>query len=350
MKKFYKPLIYILIIAIALSLIILAIIKINKDSSNNDKYEEKSLVSKYVDDVPIPEGFKVSEVQGENLKADGLVIKDEHENEFVWIPVKDLNPDGTTDGKSYDKQFGRRTFGRMEKLGGIEEKANRYTEVLPKELVDSVEKYGGFYIARYEASYEDGNVAVKKGTEVYPMVRVSKPKENGQIWNYISQRDAVQACKDMYSSNEAVVSHLPYGAEWDSMLEWIIESGMEASLIAQDSNSWGNYNDTEYKYAGDLLKEVDVARLLNSGEITEPEDRNQKNNIYDIAGNLSEWTQEKYTLDKVRTTIKTEDDLYALRGGHYASESVRNPAAHRQRERKENKDYVMGFRPALYIK
>ena len=44
--------------------------------------------------VTIPAGFAVSQVEGENMIADGLVIIDQNGNEFVWVPV---NYDRETD-------------------------------------------------------------------------------------------------------------------------------------------------------------------------------------------------------------------------------------------------------------
>lgn len=61
------------------------------------------------------------------------------------------------------------------------------------------------------------------------------------------------------------------------------------------------------------------------------------NNIYDMAGNLSEWTDEKY------------NDKYIVRGGFYHDNGEEKNICNRQPE--DNKSYVnVGFRVVLYIK
>ena len=58
-----------------------------------------------------------------------MVIIDDNLNEFVWVPVKDLEPDGTRDGTFTDnQQFGRRTFGSSDSLGGKDPVAGKCTE------------------------------------------------------------------------------------------------------------------------------------------------------------------------------------------------------------------------------
>ena len=52
----------------------------------NTEYEDKN-----GEKVTIPAGFAVSQVEGENTVEDGLVIIDTRGNEFVWIPVNDIN-------------------------------------------------------------------------------------------------------------------------------------------------------------------------------------------------------------------------------------------------------------------
>ena len=101
------------------------------------------------------------------------------------------------------------------------------------------------------------------------------------LWNYISQTDALSNAKNMYTSSE-FTSSLLTGAAWDRTLSWLEETG-EVTLeeIIVDSKSWGNYNDDSFS---------GTTSLINTGSMTQTE----ANNIYDIAGNLSEWTTEAY--------------------------------------------------------
>ena len=137
-----------------------------------------------------------------------------------------------------------------------------------------VDKSGGFYIGRYEASYYDGKVASKKSTST--RTSSSTPLANGMLWNYVSQIDALEKSKEMYTG----ISTLLTGAAWDRTLGWLEDTGVVTSLeIVGDSKTWGNYRDDEFS---------NTTGLINTGEYGETE----RNNIYDLAGNLCEWTTE----------------------------------------------------------
>jgi len=292
-----------------------------------------------VDGVPIPKGFQPSGIPGENTKAEGLVIIDEvNGNEFVWVPVKDLEQDGTMDGTNYNQQFGRRVFGRTISLGGTAQIANRFTENIEEndsDLIQSVEKYGGFYIARYEASYEDGKVVSKPSTTA---TEDSWTPTNGRLWNYISQLDAITICNAMYGDEAEVKAHLPYGAEWDSILQWFKQTEFSNSNtpIGEDSTTWGNYYNASFTYGEGLTKALNTETLINTGST----EYTKVNNIYDMAGNLMEWTQEKRGTETSR----------ASRGGDCASKGSSAPAGYRYYRSEPDGIYRIGFRPSLYIK
>ena len=140
---------------------------------------------------------------------------------------------------------------------------------------ESVKENGGFYIGRYEASYENGKVASKKST-LTNRAGPADELENGMLWNYVSQDDALRETKNMYSG----ISTLLTGAAWDRTLGWLKETGAVSSFkIVGDSSTWGNYSN-------DSFTNNNPASLINTGEKKET----NKNNIYDLAGNLCEWT------------------------------------------------------------
>ena len=289
-----------------------------------------------VDGVPIPKGFKVSSRAGENTKAGGLVIIDEENgNEFVWIPVRELEPDGTIDGIKYDEQFGRRTFGRIDSLGGTERVADKYTEDIDQKVITSVERYGGFYIARYQASYDNGKVSSKPSTTVTDF---GWENINGRLWNWITQSSARVVCGSTYGEEAAVIGHLPYGAEWDSVLQWFkqTEFSDNDAPIGLNSVSWGNYRNALFTYGEGLTKPSGASTLINTGST----EYTKVNNIYDMTGNLMEWTQEKYSTGL----------FSAARGGHYNTEGDYSAAAYRGVGSGTDNSNGIGFRLALYIK
>ena len=141
------------------------------------------------------------------------------------------------------------------------------TNELQSSKFADVNENGGFYIGRYEASEEDGNVAVKG---------------DATPWNNIDYTTALDKAKNMYSSfsGKNFESSLLTGAAWDRTLGWLEETGEVSSFeIVGDSKTWGNYSDDTFS---------NNTGLANTGEYSQTE----KNNIYDLAGNLEEWTSE----------------------------------------------------------
>ena len=70
-------------------------------------------------------------------------------------------------------------------------------------------------------------------------------------------------------------STLCYGVQWDAVLRWI-NKDYSINYILRDSTEKGNYDAN-----GNLIK---------SGN----DENYQIKNIYDLAGNVSEWTMENY--------------------------------------------------------
>jgi len=103
------------------------------------------------------------------------------------------------------------------------------------------------------------------------------------LWNSIGQDEAMAACANMYKSSAVVDSHLMYDTEYDRALQWLIDTGNKTmDDIVTDSTDWGNYDNSDFP--GAL---VGYSGLINTGST----EYTKANNIYDLAGNLFEWTQ-----------------------------------------------------------
>ena len=253
---------------------------------------------------PIPEGYK--HVCGE--WNNGFVIERCSDgSQFVWIPVGSLGSNGTLDGEDFSEKFGRRNY-MNDEFSDDEFREALNCELL--EQLESVKKYGGFYISRYNISKNSaGKPQSVKG--VMPWVNI----------NFNDAKKIASTIED----NEAVKSHLTFGAEYDSVLEWFIKTKVKTlAEIAKNSTKWGNHWNTKN----------------SPREVVETGSREKwcANNIYDFAGNVDEWTQEKY-----------EIWFRVIRGGSYNKQGNFPVATRGFFDTFDGWDYT-GFRVALYIK
>ena len=287
----------------------------------------------------------------------GLVIKDEQNNEWVWIPVdketlatmyeessdektlcgttgetavktkiysksitigtdsnkttKSRTTPGTStsgsfrepdlvvgsDGSTYDaNDTDYKTI--LGETGTKEQLAQLFVDEY-KAMIESVSKYGGFYIGRYELS-EAG---------------VQKDKATLTSTNWYN---LYNACRNSeLQASDKVKTQMIWGCQWDVTMNWLISSGAKTSNeVNKDSSSWGNYSNTSVK-ADDGTTEIKASGTrakLHTGKTA----FTMANNIYDLAGNCREWTQEAYrTYDR------------ASRGGDYSDDGSISPASDR---------------------
>ena len=203
--------------------------------------------------------------------------------------------------------------------------------------IKSIEKYGGFYIGRYETGGLSGTAVVRKmETDI-----------NNQTWYTMYEKT-----KELSGTNDNVITSMIWGSLWDETLQWLYESGAKISdgtaltyeLVGLYSHTWGNYSDsnafdyiladattpdetgTKAKYRSTLLP-------TGSAEYT------KVNNIYDLAGNVEDWTLEAYS-----TNSRT------IRGGSYDYDGAVYPAAYRNGVSPDFSNAVFGSRSALFIK
>ena len=289
----------------------------------------------------IPKGFAiVADENGEKSIAKGLIITDEVDsegksigNEYVWVPVEDETLDRTE-------------WSNNEPTGTINE---NYIETLPDDLVNSVKTYKGFYIGRYEAGSEEPRTGAGKDNLTDVLT-----KKGLYPYNYVNYDNAVNQTAEMYTDKTkyGVTAILPYGAMWDETLRFVKDDAHNVT----DSTNWGNYYGTTFKFIGKYCrtpsakeptytegtnkdKPETISWLLTTGA----SERNKAKNIYDLAGNIEEWTQESsYTRYRV------------CRGGSYENRgndgNFSRPASYRIGGTPSVASGNGGFRPALYIK
>lgn len=255
----------------------------------------------------IPKGFTY--VTGE--WNTGFVISDEFGNEFAWVPVGCLENNGTLDGISFNSKFGLRNW------YNYDFSQNGWHETVPKNILESINKWGGFYFACYTASVEKGNVVFKKGN--LPLIEMT-------------YNEAVEYEASFRTNAEDVNHCLMLGSAYDSLFQWIIQSGTKTkNEILDDSTDLGNYANNE-KYHS----KVEAVELLPTGH-------NKDwciNNIYDLAGNVVEFTQEQHSTNRI-----------VLRSGNYRVVGRYYPIADRYfREPPTRKVNLASFRSMLFHK
>ena len=132
-----------------------------------------------------------------------------------------------------------------------------------KAMSNSIKKYNGFYIGRYELT----------GTVEKPTEKTGAPL-NDQDWYNL-----YKACQNVVTGKENVKSTMIYGVQWDAVCSWLEDSGFDTDY----SRSWGNYPES----SGDANVEG-----AGSKQDTGFSEYWKANNIYDFAGNFWEFTQE----------------------------------------------------------
>ena len=180
-----------------------------------------------------------------------------------------------------------------------------------EDYTERVNNNGGFFIGRYEASNNNENMIVQK---------------DKTSWNYVSYTTALEKCTSKYTG-KSYTSSLLTGAAWDRTLGWIYETGNKTEMqIVGDSKDWGNYYyDT---FSG-------TTGLINTGS----KEETKANNIYDLAGNVWEWTTE---------AVLPDDQV--IRGGEYCLSASFHASYYRLNDSSDDgTSDSFGFRPAIYL-
>ena len=194
-----------------------------------------------------------------------------------------------------------------------------------EDIVESVEKYGGFYIGRYET----GNLS----QEIPAIVKGNTDIEN-QRWYIMYEKS-----KKIDEENKTIKTSMIYGSQWDATLKYLVESGSKTyGEVGAGSRSWGNYYNSTFEYVNasgsKVTKNVSASLIIPSGS----SEYTKANNIYDLAGNVRDWTVEASSFSN-----------RVVRGGCGGNDGTTYPADVREHN-PPTSSYYNGCRAILYIK
>ena len=282
--------------------------------SDNPADKNKYSSSNWTDQANIPSGLNAE--TGTNGQIKPIVG-----NQFVWVPVED-----TYDFKTYcsywNGDFDSSTFeGCSEPFTSAADWESTEYNLMKT----SVETNNGFYVARFEASEGTGSKAESK-----PGVEPWRYIEWGNSMTEIGIEGAVAKSQNMYTDKNTygVTSTLIYGAQWDAIMNWLdpeystatAQNPCDPNSIVVNSDGHGN---------------LETGSVADCGEY----DTDRLKNIYDLCGNLREWTMEAYS-----------SGSRVGRGGYFSVSGSEFPVSFRNDSSPDYDDSKgNGFRTALYL-
>ena len=311
----------------------------------------------------LPKGFR--QVSGTTLEK-GLTIQDSQGNQYVWVEVpktKEVYPTAgleitefteseytaiETDLHTYTKDYRNVTSYKDEyysdAVTGLT--SEQYTQ-LKQKMLKSVYQNGGFYIGKYETGTETARTSGSSSTAPTDTPVI---KQNVYPYNNVTCSQAQTLASNMEHGDRTI--SLLFGVQWDLTLKYLETKGTSQADLKEDSTSWGNYSNNAWNITNENLKYASnygeswttaTEKSKTSSEdillSTGASESFSKMEIYDLAGNVSEWTLEY--------TSKTNRPC-AFRGGGYDYTGSICPASSHNNYTTTIASNDYGFRCVLY--
>ena len=269
--------------------------------------------------APVPEGYTVSGIAKKNTiwgEDKSLVLYQIPQNEFVdwtdstsikeanknyhqiiFVPVSLLKENkATLDAISFNEKIGTSSYygltneiARSKTMYVFDRKMYSF-DGINEELIEHIKsfiKWGGFFISRYYNSFHD--LGTKSLT--------SMNEANIQTKNLFDWREKIE----IYNSQRqkpSLKAFIPYGGEFDTMLQWIAESngisyeGLINRFVESERENEA-YRKLEHIYFGYLVvypwinRESRYSKFIGGKPYT-------LNNVCELSGVCLAWTEEKH--------------------------------------------------------
>ncbi|MEG2348732.1 MAG: hypothetical protein RSB67_03700, partial [Clostridia bacterium] len=228
-------------------------------------------------------------------------------NQFVWVPVggNATGGNGVTYGKITEKplNWSDEIYGMTFENYMLNFKVSEGS--VPNSVKsmgittheEQITKYGGFYVARYEAGLDKN---YNKYNDEYEIIKSQK----GSIRNASNIDEAKTYAENMIKTG-SVRTGLITGAQWDTLLKWISLTPMPGTSEYYnicDVSKWGNLHDRQGP--------ADVPYDWSAEKITGYSDKWMVNNIYDLSGNFDEWTNEYLLCEGALVGVNKGGNMY----------------------------------------
>lgn len=348
---------------------------INEDNWSEVYTKEVNYTDKNGDTAKIPVGSKVSLAQTMNTVKKGLVIKDKNDNEWVWVEVPKTvfttakNADDYNNIKAdlityvTDYREGQENNWTDEWYQGCGiDSAQEYTEKYNK-MLSSVYTNKGFWISRYEIGDSTATTSNTTRTSNSGITGTAVSKADQIPYNFVTCSQAQKLASGMADGTNKTGSLL-FGIQWDLTCKFLEKnSDLTKEDIKTDSTRWGNYGNNSLtlikgkyniqpnnansiwkQYTEDTVNYVvssqtssntNYSELITSGA----SEQTKKLNIYDLAGNMNEWTLEHTSISDLPCTE---------RGGLFFDEGSSYPATFRGAFSTSYNYGDFGFRTTIY--
>ena len=310
----------------------------------------------------LPSGF--TKIEGTSLK-NGYAIQDSKGNQYVWVEVPMTGEVYQTAGLSIEK-FTEDEYSAIETdlqaytndyRDGANFKDEYYSDAttgltseqyynLKRKMLKSIYQNGGFYVGKYETGIEDAPKT--SGSSLTAPTETPVIKQNAYPYNFVTCSQAQTLASSMESGE--YTSSLMFGVQWDLILKYLETKGTAQEDLRTNSTNWGNYSnnlwnitnvDSKY-YTNSKWTSGAYGTKNSSSEIllsTGASDTFCKQGIYDLGGNVWEWTLEY---------ASNLDFPCAYRGGYYVDYGSLYSVAYRTNLYMMDYNNEIGFRVSLF--